>query len=215
MVRNESLVFLQVPTDEPVPGQHLDKRTEELDVDNVPLNGGVLVKVDAISLDPYMREHKDTSWSTADHVLICALSLINDCLGVALNFGGLLGNRMRPAEKAHYSAAYPIGKPVTAFGIGKILRSDAPAFPVGKLLYGQYWASEYAVIEPDMLSRCIIMDNKENLPSTTIVGAAGECQRYSASAPGLAFSLLGSARALADISGFSSPSKACRVKRRT
>ena len=56
MVSNMSLVFLKVPTDAPVPGEHLDKRTKELDVDHVALQGGVLVRVKAVSMDPYMRE---------------------------------------------------------------------------------------------------------------------------------------------------------------
>lgn len=55
MVSNTSLVFLEIPTDAPVPGKHLDKRTEEFDVESVALNGGVVVKVKAVSLDPYMR----------------------------------------------------------------------------------------------------------------------------------------------------------------
>lgn len=77
---------------------------------------------------------------------------------------------MRPTEVSSYSPAYPIGKPVTAYAIGEILRSESDSFPVGKLLYGHYAASEYAVVPKEVLSRCTIIENKENLPYTTLVG---------------------------------------------
>ncbi|GAA6005633.1 hypothetical protein JCM10207_005277 [Rhodosporidiobolus poonsookiae] len=53
---NTSLIYAKPPTDAPVPGEHL-KRVEDADFnpDSVDLNGGILVKVKALSLDPYMR----------------------------------------------------------------------------------------------------------------------------------------------------------------
>ncbi|GAA5842465.1 hypothetical protein JCM9279_005392 [Rhodotorula babjevae] len=55
MVVNASLVFNEVPHGAPVPGQHLKRVEEELDLDNVPLDGGVLISLKGISLDPYLR----------------------------------------------------------------------------------------------------------------------------------------------------------------
>ncbi|KAL1746909.1 hypothetical protein HDZ31DRAFT_80845 [Schizophyllum fasciatum] len=55
-VKNAKSVFAAVPEDYPVPGKHIvydDKET--IDLDTVSLNGGVLVKVLYLSIDPYMR----------------------------------------------------------------------------------------------------------------------------------------------------------------
>lgn len=55
-VQNAKVVFAEVPKDFPIPGQHIvydDKDT--VDLDSVPLDGGVLVKVLYLSVDPYLR----------------------------------------------------------------------------------------------------------------------------------------------------------------
>ncbi|TRM65021.1 hypothetical protein BD626DRAFT_400067 [Schizophyllum amplum] len=55
-VRNAKTIFAEVPEDFPVPGKHIvydDKDT--IDLDTAVLNGGVLVKVLYLSIDPYMR----------------------------------------------------------------------------------------------------------------------------------------------------------------
>ncbi|KAG7086279.1 hypothetical protein E1B28_002243 [Marasmius oreades] len=55
-IRNGALIFNEVPQRYPVPGKttvYDDKRT--IDLDNVPLNGSVLIKVLVLSVDPYMR----------------------------------------------------------------------------------------------------------------------------------------------------------------
>ncbi|BGP04945.1 NADP-dependent oxidoreductase RED1 [Rhodotorula toruloides] len=55
MVQNASLVYARPPTGAPVPGETLIRRVDEIDIDNVPLEGGILVQNKALSLDPYMR----------------------------------------------------------------------------------------------------------------------------------------------------------------
>ena len=55
-VKNAKSVFAAIPEDYPVPGKHIvydDKDT--IDPDTVALNGGVLVKVLFLSIDPYLR----------------------------------------------------------------------------------------------------------------------------------------------------------------
>ncbi|GAA5831826.1 hypothetical protein JCM11251_003900 [Rhodosporidiobolus azoricus] len=53
---NTSLIYAEPPTGAPVPGKTLQKRTDDaFDPDKVQLDGGILVKVAALSLDPYMR----------------------------------------------------------------------------------------------------------------------------------------------------------------
>ncbi|KAJ8094062.1 hypothetical protein PM082_009953 [Marasmius tenuissimus] len=56
VVRNGALIFNEVPTGYPEPGKTTifdDSRT--IDLNNVPLNGSILVKVLMLSVDPYMR----------------------------------------------------------------------------------------------------------------------------------------------------------------
>merc|ERR1711939_509321 len=56
MVSNAALVYKKPPTGAPVPGETLQRVVDDnFDPDTVPLNGGILVKTKALSLDPYMR----------------------------------------------------------------------------------------------------------------------------------------------------------------
>ena len=54
-VKNGSVYYVQHPTSLIEPEVNLKYVEEEIDLENVPLNGGVLVKVIAVSSDPYMR----------------------------------------------------------------------------------------------------------------------------------------------------------------
>ena len=43
-------------TEYPIPGQHIIyDESQTIDLDNVPVNGGILVKILALSIDPYLR----------------------------------------------------------------------------------------------------------------------------------------------------------------
>ncbi|KAJ7616654.1 hypothetical protein FB45DRAFT_934669 [Roridomyces roridus] len=55
-IRNARVLFNAVPSEYPIPGETtVYDTTETIDVENVPLNGGILVKVLVLSVDPYMR----------------------------------------------------------------------------------------------------------------------------------------------------------------
>ena len=54
-VKNASLVYAAHPEGNIEPEIHLKYVEGEIDLDSVPLNGGVLVKTLALSIDPYMR----------------------------------------------------------------------------------------------------------------------------------------------------------------
>ncbi|TBU55126.1 NAD(P)-binding protein [Dichomitus squalens] len=55
-VKNGRVIFNEIPTGYPVPGQTIVyDESETIDLDNVPLNGGILVKILALSIDPYLR----------------------------------------------------------------------------------------------------------------------------------------------------------------
>ncbi|GAC92667.1 hypothetical protein PHSY_000222 [Pseudozyma hubeiensis SY62] len=56
MVTNHQVLFDKVtPTGLPKPGETTKPGSTELDIDNVPLNGGILTRNIAVSLDPTMR----------------------------------------------------------------------------------------------------------------------------------------------------------------
>jgi len=55
VVKNGTVYYVKQPTDNIVPGETVKYVEEEIDLDNVPLNGGVLLKAIAVSSDPYMR----------------------------------------------------------------------------------------------------------------------------------------------------------------
>ncbi|KAM0748083.1 NAD(P)-binding protein [Meredithblackwellia eburnea MCA 4105] len=55
MTSNTSLVYASLPKGAVVPGQDLKRFQGSIDVENVDLQGGVLVQNKALSLDPFMR----------------------------------------------------------------------------------------------------------------------------------------------------------------
>lgn len=53
---NVSLIFNEAPQGAPIPGQTTKRVVDEaFDPETVELNGGVLLKSKALSLDPYQR----------------------------------------------------------------------------------------------------------------------------------------------------------------
>ena len=55
VVENGRVIFSEPPSTIIVPGTHLTYTKETLDIDAIPLNGGVLTKTILLSADPYMR----------------------------------------------------------------------------------------------------------------------------------------------------------------
>ncbi|KAJ7028398.1 alcohol dehydrogenase [Mycena alexandri] len=55
-ITNGRVIFNAVPQDFPIPGETtVYDTTQTIDLDKVPLNGGLLIKVLVLSVDPYMR----------------------------------------------------------------------------------------------------------------------------------------------------------------
>ncbi|CAK5264116.1 unnamed protein product [Mycena citricolor] len=55
-VTNGRVLFNEIPTDYPIPGKTIVyDTTQKIDLDTVPLHGGMLVKMLAVSVDPYLR----------------------------------------------------------------------------------------------------------------------------------------------------------------
>ena len=55
VVRNATVYYVKQPTDKILPGETVKYVEEKIDLDSVPLNGGILLKTLALSSDPYMR----------------------------------------------------------------------------------------------------------------------------------------------------------------
>jgi len=135
-VTNGRHLFNKVPTGYPVPGETtVWDESQKIDLENVPLNGGFLLKVLVVSIDPYQR------------------------------------GKMRDAAIKSYSPPYLIGEPLSNYGVVVVLRSENPAFKKGDHLYGGVYFQQYIV--SDKVDNYRILENKEGLPWSAYVGAAG------------------------------------------
>ncbi|KAF9493528.1 NAD(P)-binding protein [Pleurotus eryngii] len=135
-VKNGRHLFNEIPVGYPIPGKttvYDDSQT--IDLDTVQLNGGILIKALAFSIDPYMR------------------------------------GMMRPATVKSYVPAYTIGKPLGNSGVGVVLRSENSSFKPGDHVYAYFPFQEY-IVQTDV-ANVRVLENKENLPWSTYVGAAG------------------------------------------
>jgi len=135
-VRNARVIFNSVPTGYPEPGKTtLYDGTKTIDIDSVPLNGGFILKILVLSIDPYMR------------------------------------GKMRGPEVKSYSAAFVIGEPLNGHGVGVVVRSENAQVKKGDHIYGYLTHEEYNVRQS--LQGLKIIENKEKLPWSVYVGAAG------------------------------------------
>ena len=55
MVKNGTIIYASQPKHLIVPSETVKYVEQDIDLEKVPLNGGVLVKTLAVSADPYMR----------------------------------------------------------------------------------------------------------------------------------------------------------------
>jgi NADPH-dependent curcumin reductase CurA len=55
MVQNKGLYYIDHPTGLPVVGKHLEVQTKEFDYDQAPPSGGITIKTNYVSFDPYQR----------------------------------------------------------------------------------------------------------------------------------------------------------------
>jgi NADPH-dependent curcumin reductase CurA len=55
MVQNKSLIIAKIPTGFPIPGEDLVVKTNDFDLDATPPAGGLILKTNYISYDPYQR----------------------------------------------------------------------------------------------------------------------------------------------------------------
>ncbi|GJN91457.1 hypothetical protein Rhopal_004480-T1 [Rhodotorula paludigena] len=90
-----------------------------------------------------------------------------------LSLDPYLRGRMRPAEIQSYVPAFELGAPIVNFGVGEVLKSENAKFKKGDHVYGQLQFSKYQVVPKDAAESLVVLENKEKLPWTVWVGAAG------------------------------------------
>ncbi|KZP04312.1 NAD(P)-binding protein [Athelia psychrophila] len=153
-VTNGRHLFNEVPTGYPVPGKTtVYDASQTIDLENVDLNGGFLLKVLVVSVDPYLRGKSE--------------SLLQFCARHGIDGRGAVRN----AAVKSYSPPFFIGEPLGNFGVAVVLRSDNPAFKKGDHLYGVVFFQEYIVTS--QVENYRKLENKEGLPWSVYVGAAG------------------------------------------
>ncbi|SJX62014.1 related to alcohol dehydrogenase [Sporisorium reilianum f. sp. reilianum] len=141
MVTNHQVLFNKVqPTGLPKPGETTTRGSTELDLDSVALDGGVLLRNIAVSLDPTMR------------------------------------NRMK-GNNGYFSPPYVVGKPVTAIGIGEVVRSEVDGFAPGDIVYAWSTGIEEYTLHPAVAAATFRKFDAAQLANglsiTTYLGAAG------------------------------------------
>ncbi|CBQ72143.1 related to alcohol dehydrogenase [Sporisorium reilianum SRZ2] len=141
MVTNHQVLFNKVqPTGLPKPGETTTRGSTELDLDSVALDGGVLLRNIAVSLDPTMR------------------------------------NRMK-GNNGYFSPPYVVGKPVTAIGIGEVVRSEVDGFAPGDIVYAWSTGIEEYTLHPAAAAATFRKLDAAQLANglsiTTYLGAAG------------------------------------------
>jgi len=133
----KAVIFKEVPTEFPVPGQHLATVDTHKDINTEIGPGEVLVKVLFISLDPYMR------------------------------------GRMRPAEVKSYEPAFTLGQPFSGHGIGEVVKSNNPDFPVGVKVVSLLAWETYTVIKQNNWFATTKITEIEGIPLSNWIGVLG------------------------------------------
>ncbi|KAK4058118.1 hypothetical protein OIO90_000857 [Microbotryomycetes sp. JL221] len=94
----------------------------------------------------------------------------------AISLDPYMRGRMRDASVKSYSPPYELNKPMTAFALGTVVRSEHEQFKEGHLVTGVWSMSEYAVVPGayvELLRLRSIPDEAKHLPAPTLLGALG------------------------------------------
>lgn len=121
-VINERVLFIEYADGYMQPGVNTKYVEEQIDLDNISLNGGVLLKTIALSSDPYLRDRMRNP----------------DIIGFSpiMNIGQPYVDRLAaPAERPLTCLGRYINR-VDNFGIAKVLRSEDPQYSPGDYVSG-------------------------------------------------------------------------------
>ncbi|KZT23265.1 NAD-P-binding protein [Neolentinus lepideus HHB14362 ss-1] len=90
---------------------------------------------------------------------------------LVLSIDPYMRGKMRDPKIQSYSPPYYAGKPLDNYGVGVVVRSDNPAIKAGQHVYSVFPFQEYFVDTDPKKYR--VLENKEGLPWSVYVGAAG------------------------------------------
>ncbi|CEQ38973.1 SPOSA6832_00445 [Sporobolomyces salmonicolor] len=74
---------------------------------------------------------------------------------------------------ASYNQAFTLGKPLETLAVGEVIKSEHPDVKVGALYRGRFDFAEYAVVPGETVKQGTVLENKEGLPATNLVGSVG------------------------------------------
>ncbi|KAH7337546.1 NAD-P-binding protein [Rhizoctonia solani] len=133
---NSAAIFNSIPQEYPVLNETIVYRSSIIDLVEVPLFGGTLVKTVYLSIDPYLR------------------------------------GRMREVSSQPYVNEFTIGKPISNFGIGKVIRSEKDGVYPDDFVYVQELPfQEYNVLLPEHPLR--VIKEEPGIPLSAYVGVLG------------------------------------------
>jgi len=133
--------------------------SQVIDLENLPLNGGFLLKILVLSIDPYMRR-KMVRLDPNRKIYSRPFIVGEPCVSIELPLSHL---------RADYSHS---SQRLTNFGIGMVLRSETSEVATGDHIYGLLRFEEYGVYDSSV-EEFRIIENEQNLPWSQYVGAAG------------------------------------------
>lgn len=81
--------------------------------------------------------------------------------------------RLRDPKVKSYNQPFQLDKTIDTLAVGVVVRSDEPSIQPGQIYKGLFACAEYAVVPPQLLKIGKIIENKEQLPWTTLLGACG------------------------------------------
>ena len=84
------------------------------------------------------------------------------------SFDPYMRGRMRGAERKSYVPAYKLGTPVDTFAIGKVLKTNNPAYQEGQLVIGELPIQEYVAVEETSISRVRPLENPLGLEDVRV-----------------------------------------------
>ncbi|KAJ7618841.1 hypothetical protein DFH06DRAFT_1306582 [Mycena polygramma] len=90
---------------------------------------------------------------------------------LVLSVDPYMRGQMRDAKEKSYAPAFNLGKPLTGYGIGVVLRSESTDVDVGKYVYGLIPHQQYSILSS--MEGLNFLEKDPKLPWTVYVGAAG------------------------------------------
>ena len=82
--------------------------------------------------------------------------------------------RMRAEEIKSYTPAFPLNKPISSYGVGRVVKSANSNYKKGQELYGFFDFVEYQILGAESLKTLTnLAPYQEGIPATQFVGAMG------------------------------------------